>query len=218
MRMQSFISVSITQNNKEVNVTLTDKPKRSNFLTQTEYAKEWRRWMSKNDPEFKIKKAQKMREYRSKNVSKFREQYKQSYTKNSESRKKHQRNKWSSDIEKSRKKLMEYGDKNIQKLMLRSVKARALKENITYNLNLDYIKSIWPKNNLCPIFGCELKRNRKGQSRNTSPSLDRIIPEKGYVEGNVVVVSFKANRIKNDGTVEDLRKVLHFYENQTNFL
>jgi hypothetical protein len=37
--------------------------------------------------------------------------------------------------------------------------------------------------------------------------LDRIIPEEGYVAGNVNVVSYRANRIKNDGTAEEHLKI-----------
>ena len=37
-----------------------------------------------------------------------------------------------------------------------------------------------------------------------SPSLDRIDPGKGYVKGNVQVISMQANRMKNDGSIEEL--------------
>jgi hypothetical protein len=46
----------------------------------------------------------------------------------------------------------------------------------------------------------------------SSPSLDRIVPSLGYVPGNVVVVSWKVNRIKCDASVDDLRKIADFYE------
>ncbi len=46
----------------------------------------------------------------------------------------------------------------------------------------------------------------------SSPSLDRIIPEKGYVKGNVIVVSNKANVIKNNATPEEIIAVGEFYK------
>ena len=46
---------------------------------------------------------------------------------------------------------------------------------------------------------------------NFSPSLDRIIPKKGYVEGNVIIVSDLANRIKADATLDEIKKVVEFY-------
>ena len=36
--------------------------------------------------------------------------------------------------------------------------------------------------------------------------------KKGYVKENILVVSMKANRIKTDATVEEIRKVADFYE------
>lgn len=43
-----------------------------------------------------------------------------------------------------------------------------------------------------------------------SPTLDRIVPEKGYVKGNVAVISHKANRIKNNGSLEELEAVVSY--------
>jgi hypothetical protein len=38
--------------------------------------------------------------------------------------------------------------------------------------------------------------------------LDRIIPELGYVPGNVKIISMRANRIKTNATIEDIKNVL----------
>lgn len=46
-----------------------------------------------------------------------------------------------------------------------------------------------------------------------SASIDRVRPELGYVPGNVVVMSLKANRIKNNATAEELEAVLNFVRN-----
>ena len=45
-----------------------------------------------------------------------------------------------------------------------------------------------------------------------TPSIDRIDPKKGYVKDNIIVVSMRANRIKTDATVDEIRKVADFYE------
>ena len=52
---------------------------------------------------------------------------------------------------------------------------------------------------------------KNGKSKNLSPSLDRIIPKKGYVYGNLVIVSAIVNRLKSDATLEDMAKILKFY-------
>tara|TARA_B110000305_G_C18924975_1_gene396875 strand:+ start:383 stop:565 length:183 start_codon:yes stop_codon:yes gene_type:complete len=49
-----------------------------------------------------------------------------------------------------------------------------------------------------------------GKSRNLAPSLDRIIPKKGYIKGNLLIVSDIDNRMKQDSTLEDMEKILKY--------
>ena len=65
---------------------------------------------------------------------------------------------------------------------------------------------------VCPVLGVPLTRP-DGTSRGPgpyTPSLDRIVPELGYVPGNVRVISYRANRIRNDATIEELEAVLRY--------
>lgn len=64
---------------------------------------------------------------------------------------------------------------------------------------------------VCPVFGTTLVKST-GRATDASPSLDRKVPLDGYVPGNVVVVSLKANRIKSDSSLEELRQLVDFYE------
>jgi len=106
-----------------------------------------------------------------------------------------------------------YRAANKEKTMLNTARKRAKKNNIPFNLTEDYLKSIYPSDMICPVLGFEMSMGLDGNGwTDTSPSLDRIIPEKGYVQGNVVVVSMRANTIKRDATPEELRKVADFYE------
>lgn len=59
---------------------------------------------------------------------------------------------------------------------------------------------------VCPILGIPLKRG-VGKIADTSPSLDKIIPELGYVPGNIQVISNRANRIKHNASLAELIKV-----------
>jgi hypothetical protein len=43
----------------------------------------------------------------------------------------------------------------------------------------------------------------KGKMRLNTPTLDRILPELGYVKGNVAFLSYRANRIKDNGTMQE---------------
>lgn len=62
----------------------------------------------------------------------------------------------------------------------------------------------------CPILGIPLFKGKSGGEAN-SPSLDRIEPELGYVPGNIVVISNRANRLKSDATIDELRAIASFY-------
>lgn len=63
----------------------------------------------------------------------------------------------------------------------------------------------------CPILNIELDYFNEIRSEN-SPSFDRIDPSKGYIKGNVAIVSWRANRIKNNGTAEEHRKIADFMQ------
>ena len=48
-----------------------------------------------------------------------------------------------------------------------------------------------------------------------SPSIDKIIPEKGYVKGNVAIISQLVNRVKNNAkTPEEIRQVADWYKKE----
>lgn len=91
-------------------------------------------------------------------------------------------------------------------------KGQAKQKGIEFNLIYEEVE--FPT--LCPVLGFELdyRRNRgigKGSMYN-SPSFDRIDPTKGYVKGNVLIISNLANTIKSNATVDQLKKVAAFYE------
>lgn len=90
-----------------------------------------------------------------------------------------------------------------ERSMLRAARKRAKQLNIPFNLSEEDI--VIPE--YCPVLGIKIGRNEK-VSGPSSPTLDRIIPELGYVKGNVAVISKRANTIKNDASIADLEAVL----------
>jgi hypothetical protein len=92
---------------------------------------------------------------------------------------------------------------NPEKEMFRSAKQRAKRKGIPFNI--EKFDIIVPK--FCPLLGIELFAS-KGKVGPNSPSLDRIIPSLGYVKGNIMVISNKANSIKQDATVEELERLV----------
>ena len=67
----------------------------------------------------------------------------------------------------------------------------------------------------CPVFGTKLDWLADSRSGvDNSPSLDRLDPAKGYVAGNVTIISFRANRIKNDASIDEVKQVVNWLELQ----
>lgn len=73
---------------------------------------------------------------------------------------------------------------------------------------------IWPTH--CPVLGLELEYpertgERKGQTMQPNwPSLDRWDNAKGYVPGNVFVISLRANSLKNSATYDEILRVAKY--------
>jgi hypothetical protein len=95
-----------------------------------------------------------------------------------------------------------------QKQMWRAAKRRAVKLGVSFSITLADIViprtcPVLPWIVLTPAYG-------SGKQSHASPSLDRLIPELGYVPGNVRVISWRANDLKRDATLEELEAVANF--------
>ena len=88
---------------------------------------------------------------------------------------------------------------SVEKGLLTRAKQRARKAGIPFSIGLEHIQV--PE--LCPYFGTPLKRG-EGSIQPMSPTLDKIVPELGYVPGNVRVISNLANKMKNNATEAEL--------------
>ena len=95
-----------------------------------------------------------------------------------------------------------------------SLTQRARKKNVPMEITAEYIKNMYPDDMICPALGIKMERGIGGRPENISncSSIDRIIPEKGYVPGNVIIVSMKANQIKSNATPDEIIKVGKFYK------
>jgi hypothetical protein len=102
---------------------------------------------------------------------------------------------------------------NFERETYNRLKNRSRQRGITFDLELEDIPKL-PK--YCPILGVELVINWGGKAQSdNSPTLDKIIPEKGYVKGNIDWLSSKANNLKADNTIETLEKVLRYLRGRT---
>ena len=93
--------------------------------------------------------------------------------------------------------------------MFRGARKRAKSKQLDFNIDCEYVRSLVVLS--CPILGIPLEWSVYREKGVTilagSPSLDRIDPAKGYVRGNVWIISYKANAIKNNATHEELKLV-----------
>lgn len=63
---------------------------------------------------------------------------------------------------------------------------------------------------VCPVLGIPLIPGANWEERMSAPSLDRVNNAKGYIRGNVQVISLRANVLKNDSSIEELEAVLAY--------
>lgn len=117
--------------------------------------------------------------------------------------------------EKLSSKLIErYGDRGwrtvddvhrVQRLKFSAKKANAKRVGIAFQI--DFGDLYWPES--CPVLGIPIDYFAEGR-QDSSPSFDRLNPELGYEKGNVMILSWRANRIKNDGSVEEHEAIAKF--------
>lgn len=108
-----------------------------------------------------------------------------------------------------RQRARDYYKEHPECFVLHNIKTRAKKQGVPFELTAEDL--VTPE--FCPVLGIRLERstNPKGGVTDCAPTVDRLIPELGYIKGNIIIVSHKANRIKNNATVEELETVARFY-------
>jgi len=97
------------------------------------------------------------------------------------------------------------------RLLYKNIKSRCKKIGKEFSIELEDI-TIPEK---CPVFGFDLKREDR-QTWMCAPSVDRIDNSKGYIKGNVTVVSRRANILKKDATLEELEQLFNYYKTLRN--
>lgn len=70
----------------------------------------------------------------------------------------------------------------------------------------------------CPVLGIKLNYGWSGLNRrdDAKATIDKVIPEVGYVPGNVFVISWRANKLKGNMTLDELQKIMNYIKDKTN--
>ena len=93
------------------------------------------------------------------------------------------------------------------RLLLKRARRRAISEGKDWDIQASDV--FMPTH--CPVLGIELT-TEPGVRGGNRFSLDRSDNRKGYVKGNVRVISYRANIIKADATAAELRAVADYVE------
>jgi len=86
-------------------------------------------------------------------------------------------------------------------------KANAKQNGIEFTVAFEDL--VFPE--VCPVLGITLDYYNPILG-DTSPSFDRIDPDQGYTKENTIIISFRANKIKQDASAEELRAVYLFLQ------
>lgn len=104
--------------------------------------------------------------------------------------------------------------RSLERRIYGAAKARAKRRGLPFDIELSDIQI--PSH--CPILGIPLYSvvgcgMGSIKARNNSPSIDRIDNEKGYVKGNTIIISMRANNLKSDGKLEEIFAIADFFRN-----
>lgn len=89
---------------------------------------------------------------------------------------------------------------------LRSIKDRCKTRNYEFDLSIEDLSVP----DVCPVLGIPVIQGYI--NRDYRPSVDRVDNTKGYTKGNVRVISLRANRIKSDASLEELKQIVSYME------
>ena len=102
-----------------------------------------------------------------------------------------------------------YKQNNWSKILIQAIQFKSKKLNIPFDITENDILNLLT--DICPICGI-IYEKKVGKNRERRPSIDRIIPSKGYVKDNIKIICSRCNRIKSDATADELIKIGSFYK------
>jgi len=106
------------------------------------------------------------------------------------------------------------GKRTPQYAMWSSAKHRAKVKGLPFSITPLDIKIP----DVCPMFGTKLELGKcrvKGQTRANAASLDRVVPKLGYVTGNIRVISYRANTMKSNASLEEIKRLAEWLQGET---
>ena len=99
-----------------------------------------------------------------------------------------------------------------RKGLVRAARHRAKNKHVPFDITWEDLDLIVT----CPVLGIPIFCDSINNSN--APSIDRFIPEKGYVKGNVFLISRRANVLKGDATIEEVKLILEYMQSDNDGL
>lgn len=96
--------------------------------------------------------------------------------------------------------------------MLRAAKIRARAKGIPFSISRKDLNI--PSH--CPVLGVKLEIGGGRDEVDNSPSIDRFDNSRGYTPDNVRIISYRANRLKSDATLQELKAIIAYMEESPN--
>jgi hypothetical protein len=109
----------------------------------------------------------------------------------------------------------QYRRRDPAKYLWGRLRQRANKKGVPFSLTVDEIARMIEATPVCPVLGMPLETvigSDKGGGRDNSMSFDRFVPKLGYASGNVTIISQRANTIKRDATLDELKRLVQWME------
>jgi hypothetical protein len=184
-------------------------------MTKRDRAEYYKQYYQKNKDSIKPKQQEMSKIWRAKNKEELSEKGKKYYAENKdrilERTGKNSYEKYHQDPSAAMQKQQEWKRNNIERYLVQSARARAKKQGVPFEIT--HTDIVVPPR--CPYLDIELSPF----SGWSTPSLDKIVPELGYVKGNIQVISTLANTMKNQASIEQLltfaHSVIRLHESQT---
>lgn len=106
--------------------------------------------------------------------------------------------------EKHRAQHRKWREGNAAYLLWYKAKRRAEEKGLAFDIEVSDV--VIPA--MCPVLGIAMASEKAGSMQSDGcPTLDKIDPSLGYVKGNVAVISWRANKLKGNGTLDELSRI-----------
>jgi len=97
---------------------------------------------------------------------------------------------------------------------LTTMQSRSSKKLVDFEIDKNYVIYLFEKQNYKCFYSDNSLDWQSDGVRTDSPSIDKIIPDLGYIKGNVVITINKINTVKNNLNLDEIRKYMPFWYNR----